>query len=409
MIRPIALVVGMLALGAGSLACGKPAETPAPGAQAGPAPAPAGDAAAKGRAAVEKGQTYLRAQQGLDGAWGVPGMRPAEPGITAIVVTALLRTTPGATRATQPAIWKGLDYLLAKQKPDGAVFDGENANYVTSVSVMAFLESRDPAFREAAGKAAAYVGEAILDEKEGANPKDNVHYGGAGYEKRRPDQTELYADLSNTSYSLEALKQARDAGIPVDEKAFAAAIRFLERTQHRSESNDQPWASDDPRVAGGFVYHPKESKAGEMEINGKTVLLPYGSMTYAGVKSFIHARVGKDDPRVKAAVDWIRKFYTLEENPGFDVSRPDKDLGQQGLYYYYDTFAKAHEAIGEDRFADVKGVVHDWRAELIDALASRQRADGAWVNDRSEKWMEGNPSLATAYCVLALSYAVPAK
>ena len=55
-------------------------------------------------------------------------------------------------------------------------------------------------------------------------------------------------------------------------------------------------------------------------------------MTYAGLKSMIYAGLTADDPRVKAAYDYITKHYTLDENPG---------LGQQGLYYYYQTFAKA--------------------------------------------------------------------
>ena len=46
----------------------------------------------------------------------------------------------------------------------------------------------------------------------------------------------------------------------------------------------------------------------------------------------IYAGVTKDDPRVKAAYEWIQKHYTLDENPG---------MGGNGLYYYYHTFAKA--------------------------------------------------------------------
>jgi squalene-hopene/tetraprenyl-beta-curcumene cyclase len=109
-------------------------------------------------------------------------------------------------------------------------------------------------------------------------------------------------------------------------------------------------------------------------------------MIYAGVKA--------DDPRVKAAVGWLQKHYDLESNPG---------MGTAGLYYYYQTFAKALAALGQDKFVDDKGVSHDWRAELIDALASRQKADGSWTNDNS-RWMEGDSSLSTGYALLALAY-----
>ncbi len=41
-------------------------------------------------------------------------------------------------------------------------------------------------------------------------------------------------------------------------------------------------------------------------------------MTYAGLKSMIYAGLKADDPRVKAAREWIAKFYTVSENPGLD-------------------------------------------------------------------------------------------
>jgi hypothetical protein len=122
-------------------------------------------------------------------------------------------------------------------------------------------------------------------------------------------------------------------------------------------------------------------------------------MTYAGLKSFLYAGVGKDDPRVKAAVDWIRRHYTLEENPG------QKDAG---LFYYYHVFAKAMDALGEDRFEDAKGVKHDWRKELFEALKSKQAADGNWAN-KNGAFLENSPELATAFALLSLSYTTPKK
>ena len=52
-------------------------------------------------------------------------------------------------------------------------------------------------------------------------------------------------------------------------------------------------------------------------------------MIYAGLKA--------DDPRVVAAMDFIRKHYSLTDNPG---------MGKAGLYYYYHTFAKALDVVG---------------------------------------------------------------
>ncbi len=119
-----------------------------------------------------------------------------------------------------------------------------------------------------------------------------------------------------------------------------------------------------------------------------------GGMTYAGLKSFLYAGVGKDDPRVKAAVTWVRKNYTVTENPG------QKDAS---LYYYYHTFAKAMDALGEDMFADAKGVKHDWRQELFDELKKKQKENGSWASVNAA-FLENLPELATAFAILAISY-----
>ena len=118
-------------------------------------------------------------------------------------------------------------------------------------------------------------------------------------------------------------------------------------------------------------------------------------MTYAGLKSMIYAGVEKDDKRVQAALKWLQKNYDLKSNPGLEAA---------GLYYYYHTFAKSLDALGEKTFIDSRGEKHDWRSELIAELHSRQQANGSWINTDNERWMEGNPELVTSYALLSLSY-----
>ena len=201
--------------------------------------------------------------------------------------------------------------------------------------------------------------------------------------------------MSNTSFFVEALLAA---GVPKDDPAIKKALVFLGRCQNLpGETNDRPFAkkasADDQ---GGFVYNPfdadKEKSPRRTEDGG---LRSEGGMTYSGLKSFLYAGVSKDDQRVQAAVDWVRRHYTLDENPG------QKDAG---LYYYYLTFAKALNALGEDRFEDAKKVKHDWRKELLETLKKSQREDGSWVN-KNAAVLEGTPELATSFALLALSYA----
>jgi len=119
------------------------------------------------------------------------------------------------------------------------------------------------------------------------------------------------------------------------------------------------------------------------------------------LKSLIYAGLGKDDPRVKAAVAWISKNYTLDENPG--MKQADPAMAKSGYYYYFHTMGRTLNAFDQPTITDAQGVAHDWRVELIDKLASLQKPDGSWVGEK--RWMEDNAILVTAYCVIALEEA----
>ena len=182
--------------------------------------------------------------------------------------------------------------------------------------------------------------------------------------------------------------------MPADDPSLKKALIFVSRCQNlKSEFNDQEWAG---KVNdGGFIYtaaNGGQSMAGKEADGG---LRSYASMTYAGLKSMIYAGLGRDDPRVKAALAYIKQHYTLDENPG---------LGQQGLYYFYHTFAKTMFVLGEPTLIDCS------REDLMTggpsssrALAKRQQPEGGWVNP-ADRFMEGDPNLVTAYALLALAY-----
>ena len=140
------------------------------------------------------------------------------------------------------------------------------------------------------------------------------------------------------------------------------------------------------QLPGGFVYAGAGGGGrGGAAPKADAPRLSSAGMTYAGLKSMIYAGLKPDDPRVKAAIGYIRSHYTLDENPG---------QGQGGLYYYYHTFAKAMSLHGEDPFKDAEGTEHHWRSDLVAALAKRQDENGSWVN-KSDRFMEGDPNIVT--------------
>ena len=94
---------------------------------------------------------------------------------------------------------------------------------------------------------------------------------------------------------------------------------------------------------------------------------------------------------VAPVLDWLRHNYTLKENPG---------MGQQGLYYYFHTMAKALHAYDLDKLQTDQGAV-PWRKELSLRLLNLQNADGSWANENN-RWWEKDPALVTSYAVLTL-------
>ncbi|MGB7159523.1 MAG: prenyltransferase/squalene oxidase repeat-containing protein [Tepidisphaeraceae bacterium] len=354
------------------------------------------DPAADARQQIDRGLAFLKSQQKPDGGWQKETDPPA---MTAIVLKALVQDAKHD--ASTDFVKRGYDKLLSYQLENGGIYKDLLANYNTAIAVSALAAAEEPSFKPRIDKAIAYLkGLQWTDHTPGDGPKGekivddkNPWYGGWGYgRKGRPDG-------SNMQLALDAM---HDAGLKPSDPAYQAAIKFIQRMQNQSETNDQPWTGDD----GGFVYTPAnngESMAGELKgESGRRELRSYGSMTYAGLKSMIYAGLTKDDPRVRAAWDWISRNWTLEENPGMKLADPAQ--AQHGLYYYYHTLARALNAYDQPTLSDPTGKLHDWRIELIAKLASLQQEDGSWAGDK--RWMEDNPVLVTSYAVLALQEAL---
>ena len=331
---------------------------------------------------VGPAMAYLDQAQADDGSFS----NEQGPGVTALVAAAMMRQ---GRSPSDPTVAKSLKYLEGFGHDSGGIFQesSKHQNYETSLAIVCFHEANaDGRYDELLAKAERYVKELQWDTGEG-HDESSDNYGGAGYGSHsRPD-------LSNTSFLIDALHAVGRDG---DDPALQKALVFVSRCQNLATPENETKYADKVND-GGFYYTIAaggSSQAGDTPDGG---LRSYGSMTYAGLKSMIYAGVGPDDPRVKAALTWIRDHYGLDKNPG---------MGTTGLYYYYHTFAKALDAVGEDIVTDAAGTKHDWRRELFEELQRTQNDDGSWVNS-STRWMEGDPKLVTAYALLSLSYCAP--
>ena len=340
--------------------------------------------------AIDKGLAFLKTQQKADGAWS--DADPNHPALTALPLVAFQREPSGKYLKNQPEFMlKGYAFIRSQAQPDGGIYSKGLSNYNTSTALLALLQSPNPKDQPIVKAARDFI---ISQQAKGLTDPSldgGISYGPTGTSRQHPD-------LDNHLVALEALRayQASRQGTETKDSKdlnWQAAIDFISRCQNLPATNKEKWVSGDPANKGGFIYFPGDSKAGEETLaDGRVALRSYGSMSYAGLLSFIYADVKKDDPRVVAALDWLQKNYSLEENPG---------MKRAGLFYYYHLMTKALAAADVKTLELPNGKKVDWASDLALKMINAQNGDGSWVNDTA-RWMEKDPVLVTTYCVLSL-------
>lgn len=342
--------------------------------------------------AIGRGTTFLKKQQQKEGHWG----EVQYPALTALAVQALVNDPNREGDALPAEVEKGLEFIRSNVRLDGGIYGKGLGSYNTSISMMALLEAGQEKDVPTIVKAREF----LVNQQSDYNKKgkvDNVFDGGVGYGSSysHPDLSNTYHALEALHYTKDLLKESPDEMIELD---WDAAIAFVSKCQHREASNDAEWVNEgDPADKGGFIYFPGKSMNAEEREDGEISLRAYGSMSYAGLLSFIYSDMEKDDPRITAVMDWLKRFYTVTENPG---------MGPQGLFYYYNTMSKTLSIMDIDMLELADGKKVNWREDLTKRLFDLQQPDGSWKNANG-RWWEGDPVLATSYAMLVLERLYP--
>ena len=342
---------------------------------------------------------FLRPRQGADGSWS--GDRK-EPGITALVVTAMLRS--GRVTPDDPAVTKGLAYLERFVGPKGGLSEAPHAVYSTSVALMAFQDAnKGGRFDRVIKGGQDFLKATQWDEGEGKEPSTTSSTAAWAMAA-----TTAVPDLSNTSFFIEAL---RDTGLPADDPALQKALVFVSRCQNlKSEFNDQPGAG---KVNdGGFVYTPTMAA-----ISATALARPPRAASERALRRRRRrpALLRRHDLRRAQEHDLRRP------HPGRPAGQGRPGIHPQELHARRKPrtgparplllLPDVCQGDGRARQADVvdaKGKEHDWRADLVAALAKRQEPSGGWVN-RDDRFMEGDPNIVTSYGLLALAAIRPQR
>ena len=340
--------------------------------------------------AIDRGLAFLLASQNDAGWWSIAD----QPAVTGLALLAFIGHPQERYRDRPAALDKAFQYIEDSAKPDGRIYRTALVNYNTAICALALAMAEDPDYVPIVKRARQWLSQTQIDlGKE--DQLDSPFDGGVGYN----DKYE-HSDLNNTLTALETMYYTRALDPEgADDLNWEAAIHFIQHCQNLPSHNKQPWVSQEPKDRGGFVYLPGESKAGETTDpnTGRVALRSYGTISYAGLLSYIYADLDPDDPRVTAVLQWLKENYTLEENPA---------MGLQGYYYYLHLMSKALTTLQIYKLELKDGSHLDWRHALAMRLINLQKANGSWVNSNG-RWWENDPNLVTAYSVMALEFIYP--
>lgn len=386
----------------------------------------------------------------------------------ALAVAAFLAGSPALTAATetrvaaggdtQPianrdaAIARGVEWLLARQQPDGSwrseayaqLGDGPAATALVAAT-LARLSSRatDTSATSAADSTQQAVQRSLkylvrslaLDGEQRAASNEYPTYAAAltllAIERLPAAEREPYADTANrlrkrlvaaqvTAPQFNKIAVNEDVGgwglvggDPADASSFRTANISTTRyvlSALRSVAGDHPQTFKRARqflhyrqnADGGFTFlsDPVDqlNKAGAVE--GKTPDAPliarsYGTATADGLLALRAVGHTADSPPVVAAIGWLNERPQLDAVPGFPSDAVSTAMSQGLFYYYAAALAEAMAAYPEAAFARRA-------AELEAQLVSRQRPDGSWANTISTM-REDDPLVATALALDALA------
>lgn len=297
--------------------------------------------------AIQRGVQFLANQQTLDGEWGSTDQHVV--GITSLALLALLNAD---VPANHPVVRKGLQAL--RRVP---VDNEPKQTYEISLMIMALVASKDPSELPRIARLAQRLEEGQIT----AGPNT----GGWGYTSRSG------GDPSNAQFAILGLREAAEAGIPIDRETWVRAMGYWSSRQNPD---------------GGWAYGDRQSSSGSMTVAGLSSTTIIGQMLQddAGIGPDglpPCCQVREPDKATDRAVRWMANHFSVTQNPG---------NGSWLLYYLYG-MERAGRLTGRRFFGD-----QDWYRQGAKVLTVMQINDGSWNESQG-------PVVSTSFSLLFLS------
>lgn len=316
----------------------------------------------KVREAIRKGVNYLKSTQ-RDGNWEhlVTGLAiPYRGGVTALALWALLEADVDPEDAV---IRDGLEYL-SKIDP--------SKTYVVSLQTMVFCKAAPKEYRLRIQKNIDWLVE-------------NASRGGGGINWGYPG---FVADNSNTQYAVLALREAALIGInpPGGDRVWKEIEQFYIRDQLPN---------------GGWSYRNREPMGERITMNSAGVcgLLIAGMQLHKNRERILNdgtiqncGKFERNDPLIKGIERMGETFRIRGGN-----------LGRNAVYFrFYNLYGieRAGRLSGQRFFFDANDKEIDWYRLGTKELVESQDPSGCW---RGPDSYDGNPVIATSFCVLFLT------
>jgi squalene-hopene/tetraprenyl-beta-curcumene cyclase len=371
-------------------------------------------ATARSRRTLRDAARFLWDQQADDGGWHSRTYALLRSGqaLTPFVLSVLMCVPEDVFEPPHKGVARALDFLRRHSAGNGALgLDDpeilEYPNHSTAWALRCLLASSREGDRGLVCRMVGFLIAAQYSEARGF-PPTHLAYGGWGFAAPRALGVAEHMDISHTRHVLEAIRAADEfiEELVVPAQVYERALRFLRLVQrHPAEDRPHPrpldwpddapeWDGRAPTFDGGFYFSPVVLTANK---GGWERQPPhwrsYATATCDGLLALLAAGVSPNDPRVKAAGEWLAHHPRLDYPEGVPTEPPGP-WGAAIRFYHFAVRATCLATF------DAPG---DWRDTLTDELAARQESDGRFVNRDSHLMKEDDPLICTALAASALS------
>lgn len=349
----------------------------------------------RARAALRRGASWLRAQQGADGRWRSQryGLLRGGETLTAFAVGTLVRVAPHLlpkeAAEVEAALVRADGFLLHALAADGALGTGDPVDEYPVYATALWLASGRPS-PETAARLVGYL--------RGAQARRPAPVAG-GFGLRAPFEGNargLRIEVSHTAIALGAL----EGHAPRGDALWTRARGFLRRCQNLSPAGTK---KKNAVLDGGFSFTPQRWFAKTLPLGEAAPgrFGAYGSATADGLLALLSAGADPAGAEVQAAAGWLARHLSLRDVPGLEAPAPGRAQGQGLRFYWAWRLAEAARRVTA-RVPRSPLAVSPWRQGVVAAVVRAQRVDGAWQN-ASGAMLEDEALIATGEALQALA------